>query len=79
MARDSRFIQIAFSIQKMLSDDGKLDEAELNELLGMANVDGEWDDEERRILGLILGSLGEKDVTPEAWKKIREVRELWRL
>lgn len=79
MATDSRCIQIAFSIQKMLADDGKLDESELDELLQMANVDGKLDADERRILGLILTTLKEKDVTPEAWKKITEVREIWKL
>lgn len=75
MAKDSRYIQIACSVQKMLQTDGKLDQGELNTLLGMALQDREIDEDERRILQLIFRQLEPKDLTPEAWVRLLEVRE----
>lgn len=79
MAKDSRYIQIAFSIQNMLESDGKLDETELDQLLTMALKDHEIDDDERRILRLVFRQLAEKDVTPAAWVKLQDVRKKFAL
>ena len=79
MVRDSRYIQIAYSIQRALADDGILDAQELEELLGMALCDGMLDDDERRILSLILNKLKPKDVTPSAWKRMEEVKQKYGL
>lgn len=74
MPSDSRHIQIAFSLKKVLADDGRLDLKELDYLLGLALQDGEIDSNERRILALLFQNLQEKDVAPDAWVKIGAVR-----
>jgi len=75
MAKDSRYIQIACSVQKMLQTDGKLDHRELDALLAMALQDREIDEDERRILHLIFRQLEPKDLTPAAWDQLQEVRK----
>ena len=79
MPKDSRYIQIAFSIQKALANDGKLDARELDELLGLAMKDNEMDEDERRILSLIFGRLKQQDVTPDAASHASRLEEIERL
>ena len=73
MPSDSRYIQIAFSIQKMLESSGVLDQKELEALVSMALTDGVVDEDERRILKLIFRQLKEKDVAPGVWEKIQQL------
>ncbi|MBI3830987.1 MAG: hypothetical protein HY291_15815 [Planctomycetes bacterium] len=79
MPKDSRYVQIALSIQKMLENDGKLDQKELDELLALALLDNEIDEDERRILHLIFRQLEPKDVTPDAWAQLQDVRKKYAL
>lgn len=79
MPKDSRYVQIAFSIQKMLENNGKLDHKELDELIELALKDEEIDEDERRILHLIFRQLEPKDVASDAWDKLQEVRKRYRL
>ena len=54
LSKVTSYIEIAYSSIKVFADDGKLDEGELNFLLGMALKDGEIDDDEKRVLSNIF-------------------------
>jgi len=79
MAHDSRYIQIAFSIQKMLESEGLLDQMELDALVNMALADGVVDEDERRILKLVFRQLKEKDVAAGVWQKIEQLKTQFEL
>lgn len=74
MAKDSRYVQMVFHLQRSLANDGKLDAKELEALLEMAARDGEIDIDERRVLRVFFAEIKEKDVTAEAWTRIGELR-----
>lgn len=74
MAKDSRYVQMVFHLQRSLANDGKLDAKELEALIEMAARDGEIDIDERRVLRVFFAEIKEKDVTAEAWTRIGELR-----
>jgi len=53
--------------------DGNLDLGELNVLIGLALRDNEISKEERLIVGDIISSLSESNVTPVVWKRVQEI------
>lgn len=53
---------------------GRLEDAELDCLLGLATADGTIDADERRVLARILDRVEEHEVTPSLWTRIGSVR-----
>lgn len=68
-------LEIAAASVRVFANDGTLDMRELDHLLSVALRDGSVNEDERRVLGNVLGRLNEHEVTPAVWKRIREVRE----
>lgn len=68
------YLEISFRSIKCFSDDGKLDLHELNELVDIALRDGVIDDEERRVLGKIIGMLKLEELTPAMQERIAALR-----
>lgn len=67
-------IEIAYSSIRCFANDGTLDLAELNFLMGLALRDGEIDADEKRVLGNIFSEVSEKDVTKETWDRIKAIK-----
>ena len=67
--------EIAVASIRCFSDDGTLDIGELNFLLGLALRDGVVDDEEKRVLNNIFSKVGQTDVTPIVWDRIKEINQ----
>ncbi|MCJ8269149.1 MAG: hypothetical protein MJK04_07070 [Psychrosphaera sp.] len=67
--------EIAVASIRCFSDDGTLDIGELNFLLGLALRDGVVDDEEKRVLNNIFSKVGQTDVTPIVWDRIKEIKQ----
>jgi len=67
-------LQIVTAAIRVFADDGTLDLPELDYLLAVAMRDGTIDAEERRVLAHVLGRVSERDVAPEVWRRIGEVR-----
>lgn len=74
MAKDSRYVQMVFHLQRSLANDGKLDAKELEALLELAARDGEIDIDERRVLRVFFSEIKQKDVTAETWAQIGQLR-----
>ena len=67
--------EIAVASIRCFSDDGTLDIGELNFLLGLALRDGVVYDEEKRVLNNIFSKVGQTDVTPIVWDRIKEIKQ----
>lgn len=67
-------LEIAAASVRVFANDGTLDMRELEHLLSVALRDGSVNEDERRVLGNILGRLKEHEVTPAVWERIGEVR-----
>ena len=67
-------LQIALKSIEIFVDDGTIDLAELNFLLGLAMRDGKIDDEEKRVLESIFDRVDEARVEPRVWERIQNVR-----
>ncbi len=72
-------LEIAIASVKCFSDDGTLDEGELNFLLGLALRDNKVDDDEKRVLGNIFNEVSENTVKPAVWERIQEVRKKYQI
>jgi uncharacterized membrane protein YebE (DUF533 family) len=79
MAEMKSHLKLALASIRCFTDDGTLDLAELNYLLGIATADGVVDEEERRVPHSILDKMKEKDVNPRAWDRIQEIRSKYPL
>lgn len=73
----SDYIELTFSSIKVFSDDGTLDLAELNYLLGVALRDGEIDEDEKRVLKNIFSQVSEKDVSEKVWQRMETLRKAY--
>lgn len=67
-------LQIASAAMGVFANDGTIDRKELEYLLRLALRDGEIDADEKRVLGSILDRVPRREVTPELWQRIGEVR-----
>lgn len=54
-------------------NDGKLDVEEMEQILGIALIDGKLDSQEKAILKNIVFKLSKKDFSPELWSRIRKM------
>lgn len=68
------YLEISFRSIQCFSDDGKLDVHELNQLIDIALRDGAVDDEERRVLGKIIGMLKPDELTAEMNARIQVLK-----
>ncbi len=75
MASPDSHIEIAYSSIGCFADDGTLDLAELNFLMGLALRDDKVDDDEKRVLGNIFKQVGPSDVTSVVWQRIQAIKE----
>ncbi|MBX3712947.1 MAG: hypothetical protein KF800_13380 [Lysobacter sp.] len=66
--------EIAIASIHVFTDDGRLDLAELERLLALALRDGSVDEDEKRVLGNILGRAERDGVDPEVQARIDQVR-----
>jgi hypothetical protein len=67
-------LQIASAAMGVFANDGTLDRRELEYLLSLALRDGAIDADEKRVLASILNKVPRREVPPELWKRIGEVR-----
>lgn len=67
-------IDIATASIGCFTDDGTLNEAEVNHLVGLALRDGVVTDDEKRVLGNVFSKVGQKDVCENTWKLIVDVK-----
>lgn len=69
------YTEIAWSAIKVFSDDGTIDESELNFLLGLALRDKVVDDDEKRVLKSIFDRAeSSKSLQPKVRERIQSVR-----
>lgn len=74
MTRPHGYIELAYSSIRVFTDDGQMDLAELNFLLGLALRDSRIDDDEKRVLASVFAQ-AEKGGLSEAVKaRIAEAR-----
>lgn len=58
---------------KYFANDGKLDIDELNDLLALAERDGQIDDDEARVLRSVINRLNQDELDAELLDKISEI------
>lgn len=72
--KESRdYLELTFKSINCFADDGKLDVAELEELLEVALRDGVVDANEKRVLENIFERLRPQELTPAMQDKIEEI------
>ncbi len=77
MVKENRdYLEMAFRSIQCFSDDGKLQVHELDELLKIALRDGVVDNNEKRVLGKILGRLNPAELTQEMQDKIAQMKSM---
>ncbi|MDX1572137.1 MAG: hypothetical protein R3200_16760 [Xanthomonadales bacterium] len=65
--------EMLFRSMQCFSDDGKLDVAELENILEIATRDGEVTEDEKRVLKNIFYNLTSADLNPALWKRVEEL------
>ncbi len=70
------YLEITFRSINCFADDGKMDAQELDSLLTIAMKDGVVDDNEKRVLGNIIGRIKEEELDFSLKNKIKEVEKL---
>ena len=73
------YIEMAFRSIQCFADDGKLQVAELEELVNIALTDGVVDDNEKRVLKNIIDRLTPAELTAEMRGKVTELTERFAL
>ena len=68
-------LQIASAAMGVFANDGTLDRRELEYLLSLALRDGSVDEDEKRVLAGILDRVPRREVSPDLWQRIGEVRK----
>jgi len=74
MAKDSGYIEMAYSSIPIFANDGTVDMEELNFLMGLALKDDHVDEDEKRVLGNIFDKVKEDSVSPKVWERIGTIR-----
>jgi len=65
---------LRYCAERVFDDDGTLDMAELNLLLGLVLRDRVMDDDERKLLAEVFGRVTADDVEPRVWHRICQLR-----
>ena len=71
----SSHLEMAYSAVKVFADDGRLDESELNFLMGLALKDGEIDDDEKRVLRNIFDQIKNDTISVLLQDRIKAIKE----
>ena len=79
VSRLNQHLKLALASIQVFTDDGRMDLAELEKLLAVAEEDGRVDDEERRVLANILKRAEQDGVGAEVQARIGEVRAKYAL
>ena len=74
MRPSSSYIDLAVASISMFANDGTLDMGEVERLLRIAFADGELDEDERRVLGLIFDRVDRTRVPDDVWHLISITR-----
>jgi hypothetical protein len=74
MPKPHSYIEIAYESIKCFTDDGKLDLAELNFLLGLALRDDNIDDDEKRVLKKVFSQAELGTLAPVVSQRIADAR-----
>ena len=77
MNQTSSWMELAVACIPMFANDGTLDEAEVEILLGIALRDGVIDADERRVLGRIFDRVTEASTSARVWSRISEIRHAY--
>lgn len=77
--RDSSHIDLALYSIKVFGNDGTIDQGELSELLRIALLDGQIDEDEKHTLANIFNKVQEWEVSPKVWADIAEAREKYKI
>jgi tellurite resistance protein len=72
-------LKLAELAQQVLSDDGVLDQRELNALVDLALADGRIDPAEEAILSNLFLRLDEADLDPAVLEKVQRLKETYGL
>jgi uncharacterized membrane protein YebE (DUF533 family) len=73
MAESRDYLEMAFHSIRCFTDDGKLDLAELNRIVAIAEADGVVDDNEKRVLKGIIGRVRPQEVDGAMQARITEL------
>lgn len=74
MSKESRdFLEMAFHSIRCFSDDGRLDAAELEKILAIAERDGVTDSNELRVLGNIVARIRPHEIDAAMQVKLAEI------
>ena len=74
MTHPHSHIEIAYSSIRCFTDDGQLDLAELNFLLGLALRDARVDEDEKRVLGSVFAQAERGKLSDQVKARIAEAR-----
>ena len=72
--KTSSSVDLALLAMRVFGNDGTIDMRELEELLRVALLDGEVDDDERHVLKNIFDKVPRWELAPDVWQRICEVR-----
>ena len=75
MSESKDYLEMTFQSINCFANDGVLDVEELNKIVAIALRDGEIDQNEKRVLGNIIGRLNGNDLTSEMQSRIHELRK----
>ncbi len=68
------YIEMSYRSIECFANDGRLDVAELDKLVAIAEKDGVVDANEKRVLANIFSRLKSEELTPEMLESIRAIR-----
>lgn len=68
-------IELAYSSIRVFTDDGTIDNEELNFLMGIALRDNEVDKNEKRVLNDIFNQVTESQVSSKVWSRMQAIRK----
>ena len=74
MTGNRSHLDIALASIPVFSDDGRLDSAELDRLLELAERDGTFDDDEKRVLGSIFRQAEQTQLDPAVAARIATIK-----
>ena len=75
MSENRDYLEMAFHSIRCFADDGRLDVAELDRIVAIAERDGVIDDNERRVLGRIFVRLQPDELDPAMRERIAQVQK----
>lgn len=75
MSQENRdYLEMSFRAVRCFADDGTFSARDLQEIIDIALRDGVVDDNEKRVLGRIIGKLTPSELTPEVQRKLEQLK-----